>query len=146
MGRCTGFSSGAIGKRAWIYKEGTDRNCWVVETSWLKEHLAWRDHASAYARGYFDAEGGIPRSSDARFYVQYVQKDLKDLAIVRECLEKEGIACGSLHNPSVRVDPSYWRFYVLARSHGDFCRQIGSWHPRKRSLLHERLRRWSTTR
>ena len=129
-----------LGKRAWIYREGFTRNCWVVETTWPPEELDdWPTDAAAYARGYFDAEGGIPRDPDARFYIQYVQKDLNDLALVRACLEEVGLSCGSIHNPSARVDPNYWRFYVLADSRPEFLRAIGSWHPRKRALLETRM-------
>ena len=128
-----------VGKRAWIYKEGAGRNCWVVETKWPTEEFEWVDRPDAYARGYFDSEGGIPRNTSARFYVQYVQKDLNDLALVKTCLEQVGINCGSLHNPSARVDPNYWRFYVLAASLDRFCRIVRSWHPRKRRLLDQRI-------
>lgn len=129
-----------VGKRGWIYREGSTRNCWVVETTWpTQEFDDWPTDRAAYARGYFDAEGGIPRATDARFYIQYVQKDRDDLALVKACLEDVGLSCGSIHNPSAQVDPQYWRFYVLADSRSSFLRTIGSWHPRKRSLLEERL-------
>ena len=127
-----------LGNRAWIYKEGANRSCWVAESRWQPgpDASPWPD---AYIRGYFDAEGGIPRSNGARFYVQLVQKDLPDLTLLRKRMEALGLACGSIHNPSARVDPHYWRFYVLSQSHEDFCRTIRSWHPRKRLLLEERL-------
>jgi LAGLIDADG-like domain len=91
-------------------------------------------------RGYFDAEGGIPRNRDARFYVQFVQKNREDLARVQSFLNDLGIRCGRIHNPSFRVDPDYWRFYVLADSHENFIRHVGSWHSRKRSLLEARMK------
>lgn len=89
----------------------------------------------AFARGYFDAEGGVPVQQSSRFYIQLVQKDHSDLDRLRRILEQAGICCGRLHNPSRRSDPDYWRFYILAASHQDFIRVIGSWHPRKRQLL-----------
>ncbi|MGZ4208356.1 MAG: hypothetical protein ACXVQ6_10735, partial [Actinomycetota bacterium] len=54
-------------------------------------------------------------------------------------LQKLGIACGTIHNPSKRIDPNYWRFYIAARSHFDFMCKVGSWHPVKRRLMEERL-------
>jgi hypothetical protein len=127
--------------RSWIYREGT-RNVWVVETTCrLDRESNLRDPRErvAFVRGYFDAEGGIPRSTRARFYIQLVQKDRKDLESLHGSLEKLGVRCGRIHNPSVRVDPEYWRFYVLSASHEDFIRRVGSWHPRKRLLLEARL-------
>ncbi len=97
--------------------------------------------AAAFVRGYFDAEGGMPRHAEDRFYIQFVQKDRADLARTQTFLESFGIRCGRIHNPSVRVAPEYWRFYVLSVSHVDFVRVVGSWHPRKRALLEARLRR-----
>lgn len=124
-----------LGARSWHYREGA-REVWTLETSWKGscQPVSPAEQA-AFARGYFDAEGGIPRSPAARFYIQYVQKDLQDLANVRASLESLGLTCGRLHNPSVAVDPDYWRFYVGARSHLSFCGSVGSWHPRKRGLL-----------
>lgn len=130
-----------LGSRSWIYREGA-RSVWVIETTCRlappPRHTFDRERA-AYARGYFDAEGGVPNDRSDRFYVQFVQKDYPDLNQVRETLTHVGIKCGVIHNPSARVDPGYWRFYVLAASHHDFIRRVGSWHPRKRRLLEPRL-------
>ena len=124
-----------LGARSWIYREGT-RQVWTLETCWSG---SWEPttplEMAAFVRGYFDAEGGIPRSADARSYVQFVQKDFEDLARVRDFLEDLDIACGRLHNPSVAIDPDYWRFFVRSMSHRTFCDVIGSWHRRKRRLL-----------
>jgi hypothetical protein len=130
-----------LGSRSWIYREGR-RNVWVVETT---HRLGGEETAFgirervAFIRGYFDAEGGVPRKREDRFYVQFVQKNRPDLERVRQWLESLGVECGVIHNPSVRIDSNYWRFYVLRRSHEDFIRRVGSWHPRKRLLLDERL-------
>lgn len=130
------------GSRAWTYQEG-GRNTFVVEAvDRLPPSLVLEGQEAirAYARGYFDAEGGIPRSLQARFYVQFVQKDLSDLSELRSHLEDDlQIGCGRIHNPSKRVDPEFWRFYVRAAYHGVFSRGIGSWHPRKRLLLETRF-------
>jgi hypothetical protein len=131
----------ALGRSSWIYREGR-RDVWVLETKLdLSEPADYgsRDERLSFVRGYFDAEGGVPRSATARFYVQFVQRDAADLARVREFLVEEGVACGRLHNPSRRVDPDYWRFYVRAESWPVFARSIGSWHPRKRPLLDARF-------
>ncbi len=131
-----------LGSQSWIYREG-DRNVWVVETTCRLEpargfySLA---EMAAFVRGYFDAEGGVPARSAERFYVQIVQKNRVDLEQVREILTNLGIRCGRTHNPSVRVDPEYWRLYVLTGSHHNFIRRVGSWHPRKRPLLEARLK------
>ena len=91
-------------------------------------------------RGYFDAEGGIPQRLDAPFYVQFVQKDAVSLTQVKDILEGFGIACGVVHNPSRKVDPEYWRFFVRRQSHALFIRVVGSWHPRKALLLKHRVK------
>jgi hypothetical protein len=131
-----------LGRRAWMYRE-SNRPVWTLETSYACETptLSWSKRAKvAYARGYFDAEGGIPRQAEARFYIQLVQKDLGDLSLVRRFLGDAGIECGKIHNPSVRVDPDYWRFFIRAASFGDFVTRISSWHPRKRALMDQRKR------
>jgi hypothetical protein len=126
-----------------MYREGKSRRFWVLETSakWLVEQPAAssQEERRAYARGYFDAEGGIPRDASARFYIQFVQKDRADIANLQGILEDEGITCGKLHRPSRLADHPVWRFYVAAASQRDFVSRVGSWHPRKRSLLEARL-------
>jgi hypothetical protein len=133
--------------RGWIYREGRTRNLHVLETTAGSLRRAWRGFQPAtqaeqiaYVRGYFDAEGGIPQDLEAPFYVQFVQKDLEDLTRVRDLLEQLGIRCGAIHNPSRRVDPDYWRFFVRRNSHARFIGTVGSWHPRKARLLRERVK------
>ncbi len=130
-----------VGKRGWIYREGR-RSVWTIETTWRPdEAMDGRDLSEqiAFARGYFDAEGGIPAEWSSRFYIQLVQKDRRDLDRLRMMLQGAGIHTGRLHNPSWRSDPDYWRFYVLARSYECFVRRVGSWHPRKRTRLLRRF-------
>jgi len=130
-----------FGSRSWIYREGR-RNVWVLETTWRlprDPQLATLGEKAAFVRGYFDSEGGVPRRPGSRFYIQLVQKDHLDLSKVRHFLEELGIGCGTLHNPSRRVDPAYWRIYVLTASQQDFIRIVGSWHPMKHALLEARL-------
>ena len=40
----------------------------------------------------------------------------------------------------IRVNPDYWRIYVLAESQKSFVEKIGSWHPRKIKILRERMK------
>lgn len=129
-----------LGSGSWIYREGK-RRVWVIETGCRLADGAFETdrEKAAFVRGYFDAEGGIPRAIEARFYVQLVQKDRSDLEEVRRYLENLGIRCGRIHNPSVRVDPDYWRFYVRTCSHETFAHRVSSWHPRKRLLLDQRF-------
>ena len=94
----------------------------------------------AYVRGYFDAEGGVPRNSANRFYIQFVQKDFEELEKVRNMLEELGIRCGKIHNPSIKVDPEYWRFFVRAQSYQRFIELIGSWHPIKGLFLQKGMK------
>jgi hypothetical protein len=133
-----------LGHSSWIYQEGRNRNdMYALETSakfldvdYDLGRLATDLDRIAYVRGYFDAEGGMPRLIDVRpFQIQLVQKDQNELGGVRDILTKLGIKCGRMHNPSRSVDPDYWRFYISAASVADFARVIGSWHPRKEQLL-----------
>jgi hypothetical protein len=95
---------GELGSKSWIYREGS-REVFTLETTWQAMLEPASDaEGRAFARGYFDAEGGVPRSLTARFYIQLVQKDLEDLSFLRDCLERVGIGCGKIHNPSVSVD------------------------------------------
>ena len=107
---------------AWIYREGRDRDFWVVETSapfldigFDAAALVGTDEGLAYARGYFDAEGGMPRSARARFYVQFTQKDRANL---RE------------PSPNPRSASS---------SDRHACWGCGVWHSRKLRLIQERV-------
>jgi hypothetical protein len=136
----------ALGHRSWMYQEGKDRTVFVLETSasfldvdFDPEQLGSAAEQVAYVRGYFDAEGGLPQPGNARFYVQFTQKDAVELHKVKTILETLGIACGKMHNPSVRVDPEYWRFFVRTKSHLTFASRIGSWHPIKERILQRKM-------
>jgi hypothetical protein len=136
-----------LGYRGWVYREGRDRNLWVVETTapflstgFDAVPLVGTPQGVAYVRGYFDAEGGMPRDSSARLYLQFTQKNHPNLESVHRILSSIGISCGRIHNPSQTVDPDYWRFYVLSRSHERFMQLVGSWHPRKRRQIESRMK------
>jgi hypothetical protein len=138
---------GVLGHRGWIYREGRDRRLWVLETTapflslkYDAAPLVNTREGIAYVRGYFDAEGGMPTSPEGRLYFQFCQKDRRNLKAVLEILESWNVSCGRVHNPSRRVDPDYWRFYVLARSHERFMTLVGSWHPRKRQQIETRMK------
>ena len=132
-----------LGRRWWTYREGGSRRMWILETSAAvladRPTFSTSEERLAYARGYFDAEGGTPRDPSARFYVQFVQKNRADIDELRDMLKLEGIDCGRVHNPSRARDPDLWRFYVVARSQRAFATTVSSWHPRKRSLLEVRF-------
>jgi intein-encoded DNA endonuclease-like protein len=135
-----------IGSNSWIYKEGKMRDLHVLETLCSKldfKHdplsLKSRRAQSAYVRGFFDAEGGVPRTAD-RFYVQLVQKNYKKIAALKEILDDLGITSGKIHNPSKRIDPEYWRIFVSARSWKLFADRIGSFHPIKAQILKDRMK------
>jgi hypothetical protein len=132
----------SIGHRSWIYQEGRGRDVFILETSarfldtsFDPDRLSDADEQIGYVRGYFDAEGGMPRSPTARFYIQLTQKNRVELGKVKAILESVGIACGAMHNPSARIDPEYWRFFVRTHAHRAFALLIGSWHPRKETTL-----------
>jgi hypothetical protein len=135
-----------LGRRSWIYREGRAREFWVLETTapfldieFDARPLVGTREGLAYVRGYFDAEGGMPKDSNARCYLQLTQKQRASLEVLVEILESWDISCGRMHNPSARVDPDYWRFYVRAADHERFMTLVGSWHPRKRRQMDTRM-------
>ena len=131
-----------LGSGAWVYQEGKSRRFWIVEfsKSLLKRvKIASKQDKIDYIRGYFDTEGGVAKSTTVRYYLYFAQKDRKDLEQVKEYLEQLSISCGVTHNPSSRVDPNYWRFFVRAKSYKDFARIIGSAHPEKAKFLRMKI-------
>jgi hypothetical protein len=135
-----------LGHPSWVYREGKQRRFWVLETPapfltrGVEKTCTESSCGIDYVRGYFDAEGGMPRDGRARLYLQFGQKSRESLEAVVEILEDANIRCGTIHNPSRRVDPDYWRFYVRAGSHRRFMTVVGSWHPRKRQQMHTRMK------
>lgn len=136
-----------IGCKSWIYKEGKDRNVYILETtaSFLKNKIVPTDLETleekiAYIRGYFDSEGGIPQTSASWLYIQFTQKNEIELKQLKIILEEVGISCGKVHNPSRLVDSSYFRFFISRKSHRDFMRIVSSWHPRKSALISDRMK------
>jgi len=135
-----------LGYNSWIYKEGSDRKIYVLET--LADFLDFRFNPLqlkknaekiAYIKGFFDAEGGIPRNSKARFYIQLTQNDKEKLEKLKKLLKDLSIETGKIHNPSQKVEPNYWRMYILANSQKRFISKIGSWHPRKIRIIRKRV-------
>ena len=135
-----------LGRKSWIYREGSQRSVWALETTFCPPtqlwHLEQRLPAEwvGYIRGFFDAEGGVPRQLNDRFYLQFVQKNRPKLMAIKNALGELGIQTGSLHNPSKRIDPEYWRFFIATRSHEDFIQLVGSWHPRKSKIFERRMK------
>ena len=137
----------ALGHRSWIYREGRDREFWILETTaaflsveYDPTPLVGTREGLYYAKGFFDAEGGMPKAVDARLYLQYTQKCRPTLEVLVKILQRADIDCGRVHNPSRKVDPNYWRFYVRADSHQRFMTLVGSWHPRKRLQIDNRMK------
>lgn len=136
-----------LGYSAWIYKEGKDRKVYVLET--LADFLDFKFNPLQlknrlekinYIKGFFDAEGGIPKDYKSRFYIQLTQNDKGKLEKLKEILKDLGINTGKIHNPSYKVDPDYWRMYVLAESQRKFIKEINSLHPRKIKTIRERMK------
>ena len=71
-----------IGYNSWIYKEGRERKVYALETlanfldfEFNPLKLRKSGEKIGYIRGFFDAEGGIPKKTKDRFYIQLVQND-----------------------------------------------------------------------
>lgn len=135
----------SVGVNSWMYKEGKDRDYYILETVCRDLHFAFdpsilisRKEKIAYIRGFFDAEGGIPRT-DNEFYIQLVQKDYKKIETLKKILASLGISSGKIHNPSKQVDSHYWRIFISRKSHREFASIIGSWHPIKKVIFSKRM-------
>ncbi len=126
-----------MGAHAWTSREGKTRNLFVVEfsRSLLEGATVFtRTDKIDYARGYFDAEGGMPTKSAAEPYLYFAQKNRRDLDQL-SMISQLHITCGRVHNPSRRVAPQYWRFYVSRASIPRFAAVVGLWHPRQSEIL-----------
>jgi len=137
----------SLGYNSWIYKEGKDRDVYILETlsnfldfKFNPLDLKEKEEKIGYIRGFFDTEGGIPKSPKARFYIQLVQSDKTKIRKLKFILNELGIKSGKIHNPSKKNNPNYWRIYILAGFKKRFVKNIGSWHPRKISILSKRVK------
>jgi DNA-binding transcriptional regulator WhiA len=132
-----------LGYDAWTYREGQTRDLYVAEFgkhAVQEAEIHTAEEKREYTRGYFDADGSVPRDSDARLYIYFAQNDREDLRAVKRFLKELQIGTGTLHQPSADNAPEYWRFYVSSSSHRHFAEKIGSLHPRKRRVLREKRR------
>src|SRR6185436_5927565 len=89
-----------LGSGAWIYREGKNRNLFIVEfskTLLVGETIKSKSEKMDYIRGYFNAEGGIAKSPKVRYYIYFAQKNEIDLSQLRNYLEELGINCGVIH-------------------------------------------------
>ncbi len=134
----------SIDYKSWIYQEGRNRDVYILESvspifreSFDPGILGDSKEIEAFIRGFFDAEGGIPRSLTAKKYIQLVQKDYLKMVLLKELLTKLSISTGKIHNPSKRVDPNYWRLFVSMPSIPRFVSKVGSWHPRKHAIFQQ---------
>lgn len=139
-----------LGYNSWIYQEGKKRNVYVLETvkrfldfSFIPADTQCTNCKIFYARGFFDAEGGVPHKIDKFFYIQLSQKNREKIEVIKRILQEFGIKAGKVHNPSFAVDPSYWRIFVSRESLQKFITLIGSWHPVKQKIFMERTKIWS---
>lgn len=130
---------------SWIYKEGKTRSVYVLET--LCKDLDFHFNPTAldtkqekimYLKGFFDAEGGVPHNNK-RFYIQLSQKNKEKILAIKLLLKDMGIESGKVHNPSVRVDPNYWRIFIATKHHQKFAKLIGSYHSQKNRIFRERM-------
>lgn len=135
-----------IGYNSWIYREGKYRNLYTLETlckdldfRFNPQKLQGEREKRMYLRGFFDAEGGVPRNQ-GKFYIQLVQKDFVKIESIKNLLVDLGIQSGKIHNPSKRIDPDYWRIFVATKHHRLFAKKVGSWHPIKGKILAQRIR------
>src|SRR3989344_591884 len=115
----------SVGANSWTYKEGKSREYYILETVCKDLHFSFNPVALqtkgekvAYIRGFFDAEGGIPRTRD-EFYIQLVQKDFEKMETLKSILIGLGIGCGRIHK--------------------EFARIIGSCHPIKAEIFFQRM-------
>jgi hypothetical protein len=136
-----------LGHRSWSYREGRERELWVLESSakflsldFDPRPLVGTIEGLAYVRGYFDADGGMPRETSARLYIQFCQKSRRSVEDVVTILSSWGMTCGRVHNSSRRVDPDYWRVFLRAASHERFMDLVRSWHPAKRQQIQTRMK------
>ncbi|MFP4232677.1 MAG: LAGLIDADG family homing endonuclease [Candidatus Aenigmatarchaeota archaeon] len=53
-----------------------------------KQEIETRQEKRDYIRGYFDAEGSVPRSPEVRPYIYFAQQDKKDLKKVKKFIEE----------------------------------------------------------
>jgi len=136
-----------VGYNSWIYREGLNRSVYVLET--LADFLDFKfdplklktdREKVSYIRGFFDAEGGVPKNNYAKFYIQLTQNDREKLEKLKKILNDLKIETGKIHNPSKEVNPNYWRMYILSRSRRRFVEKIGSWHPRKAIIFRKRVK------
>jgi len=131
-----------MGHKAWTYREGKTRDMYIVEFSKKvvnNINISTTKDKIDYIRGYFDAEGSVPKSKNVRFYIYFSQKDKGDLDQLKSYITELGIKCGKTHNPSKNIDPNYWRFYICSKSYNDFIDLIGSLHPVKSKLLRMKI-------
>lgn len=68
-----------------------------------------------------------------------MQNNKVKLKKIKKILKDLEIQIGKIHNPSYKINPNYWRMYILADSQKLFVEKIGSWHPRKISVLSKRM-------
>lgn len=92
----------------------------------------------SYIRGFFDAEGGLPKNidKDSQKYIIFSQKNKESLEFLQKMLNKMGIK-----TTKITFCGGVWEFRITRKeSIIKFIEKIGSLHPDKKSRL-ENLKR-----
>lgn len=86
-----------------------------------------------YLRGFFDAEGGLPKNPETakQKYLAFSQKNRESIEFLREILIKKNF------NPTnITFCGNVWEFRLTRKKDiVNFCKTIGSWHSEKRKRL-----------
>ena len=103
---------------------------------------AGADIVKHYVRGFFDAEGGLPKDPTRakQHYISFDQANLDALAFIRSQLAQM-----SYRPTRITKTGGVWQFRLTRRADiMRFRNEIGSWHPEKKQrldLLYASLRR-----
>jgi intein-encoded DNA endonuclease-like protein len=86
-----------------------------------------------YLRGFFDAEGGLPRDpkNAKQKYISFSQKNRESIEFLRNIL----IEC-NFKPTNITFCGKVWEFRLTRKKNlSDFCKNIGSWHGDKKVRL-----------
>ncbi len=111
-------------------------NIKTPQTMWETPHLiknASIELVIHYVRGFFDAEGGLPRdpAHAKQYYISFDQANLEALTFIRDKLIQLG------YRPTrITKTGGVWQFRLTRRRDiARFRNEIGSWHPEKKKRL-----------
>ena len=108
----------------------------VPQNNWQTPEVMKKQQTAgilAYIRGFFDAEGGLPKypKKNKQKYISFDQKNKEPLIFIRNKLVEYG------YKPTkLTFTGGNWQFRITRKSHiKKFYQEIGSWHPEKRKKL-----------